>query len=32
MIEKIDGEIERIEASVERLPSIGLVTDRGSGA
>ena len=30
MIEKIDTEIERIEAAVERLPSIGLVTDRGS--
>ena len=32
MIEKIDAEIERIEAAVARLPSIGLVTDRGSGA
>jgi molecular chaperone DnaK len=29
-IEQIDAEIERIEAAVERLPSIGLVTDRGS--
>jgi molecular chaperone DnaK len=28
-IEQIDAEIERIEAAVERLPSIGLVTDRG---
>ncbi|MBX3230806.1 MAG: Hsp70 family protein [Labilithrix sp.] len=32
LVEKIDTEIERIEAAVERLPSIGLVTDRGSGA
>lgn len=31
-IEQIDAEIERIEAAVERLPSIGLVTDRGAGA
>ena len=30
-IEQIDAEIERIEAAVERLPSIGLVTDRGAG-
>ena len=29
-IEQIDAEIERIEAAVERLPSIGLVTDRGT--
>ena len=29
-IEQIDAEIERIEAAVERLPSIGLVTDRGA--
>ena len=28
-LEEIDSEIERIEAAVERLPSIGLVTDRG---
>ncbi len=28
-IERIDEELERIEAAVERLPSIGLVTDRG---
>ena len=31
-IEKVDAEIDRIEAAVERLPSIGLVTDRGSGS
>lgn len=30
-LEQIDAEIERIEAAVERLPSIGLVTDRGGG-
>jgi molecular chaperone DnaK len=30
-IEQIDAEIERLEAAVERLPSIGLVTDRGAG-
>ena len=30
-IDSIDSEIERIEAAVERLPSIGLVTDRGAG-
>ncbi|MBS2011274.1 MAG: Hsp70 family protein [Deltaproteobacteria bacterium] len=30
-LEQIDAEIERIEAAVERLPSIGLVTDRGAG-
>jgi molecular chaperone DnaK len=30
-IEQLDAEIERIEAAVERLPSIGLVTDRGAG-
>lgn len=30
-IEQLDTEIERIEAAVERLPSIGLVTDRGAG-
>ncbi len=29
LVERIDGELERIEAAVERLPSIGLVTDRG---
>ena len=29
-IEQIDAEIERLEAAVERLPSIGLVTDRGA--
>jgi molecular chaperone DnaK len=31
-LEKVDAEIDRIEAAVERLPSIGLVTDRGSSA
>ncbi|HVJ90707.1 MAG TPA: Hsp70 family protein [Labilithrix sp.] len=31
-LEHVDAEIDRIEAAVERLPSIGLVTDRGSGA
>ena len=30
-IEKIDAELDRLEAAVERLPSIGLVTDRGAG-
>lgn len=30
-IDAIDAEIDRIEAAVERLPSIGLVTDRGGG-
>jgi molecular chaperone DnaK len=30
-LEKVDAEIDRIEAAVERLPSIGLVTDRGTG-
>jgi len=30
-LEQIDAEIERIEAAVDRLPSIGLVTDRGAG-
>ncbi len=30
-IEQIDAELERLEAAVERLPSIGLVTDRGAG-
>ncbi len=30
-LEKVDAEIDRIEAAVERLPSIGLVTDRGAG-
>jgi len=30
-IEQLDAEIERIEAALERLPSIGLVTDRGAG-
>lgn len=29
-LERIDDEIERIEAAMERLPSIGLVTDRGA--
>ena len=28
-LEPIDAETERIEAAVERLPSIGLVTERG---
>jgi molecular chaperone DnaK len=31
-IEQIDAEIERIEVAVERLPSIGLVTDRGGAS
>ena len=31
-LEKVDAEIDRIEAAVERLPSIGLVTDRGSAS
>ena len=30
-LEQIDAEIDRLEAAVERLPSIGLVTDRGAG-
>lgn len=30
-LESVDAEIDRIEAAVERLPSIGLVTDRGAG-
>jgi molecular chaperone DnaK len=30
-LEQIDAEIERIEAAAERIPSIGLVTDRGGG-
>ena len=30
-LEQIDSEVERIEAAVERLPAIGLVTDRGGG-
>ncbi|MDB4942612.1 MAG: Chaperone protein DnaK [Labilithrix sp.] len=30
-LEQIDDEIDRVEAAVERLPSIGLVTDRGAG-
>jgi molecular chaperone DnaK len=30
-LETINAELERIEAAVERLPSIGLVTDRGAG-
>ncbi|HVH47965.1 MAG TPA: Hsp70 family protein [Labilithrix sp.] len=30
-LEQVDAEIDRIEAAVERLPSIGLVTDRGAG-
>ncbi len=30
-LENVDAEIDRIEAAVERLPSIGLVTDRGTG-
>jgi molecular chaperone DnaK len=30
-IDAINAELERIEAAVERLPSIGLVTDRGAG-
>src|SRR5262249_30535105 len=30
-LENVDAEIDRIEAAVERLPSIGLVTDRGGG-
>ena len=29
-LEQIDAEIDRVEAAVERLPSIGLVTDRGA--
>ena len=29
MLEQVDAEIERIESAVERLPAIGLVTDRG---
>ena len=29
-LESVDAEIDRIEAAVERLPSIGLVTDRGA--
>ena len=29
-LENVDAEIDRIEAAVERLPSIGLVTDRGT--
>lgn len=28
----VDAELERIESAIERLPSIGLVTDRGAGA
>jgi molecular chaperone DnaK len=28
-LEQVDAEIDRIEAAVERLPSMGLVTDRG---
>jgi molecular chaperone DnaK len=31
-LESVGAEIERIEAAVERLPSIGLVTDRGGGS
>src|SRR6185295_9592174 len=31
-LEQIDAEIERIEAAAERIPSIGLVTDRGGGS
>jgi molecular chaperone DnaK len=31
-LETLDAEIDRIEAAVERLPSIGLVTDRGAGS
>jgi molecular chaperone DnaK len=31
-LENVDAEMERIEAAVERLPSIGLVTDRGAGS
>ena len=30
-LENVDAEIDRIEAAVERLPSLGLVTDRGGG-
>ncbi len=30
-LEALDAEIDRIEAAVERLPQIGLVTDRGAG-
>lgn len=30
-LEQIDDEVERIEAAIERLPSLGLVTDRGGG-
>ncbi len=30
-IEQISAEIERIEAATQRLPSMGLVTDRGAG-
>ncbi|WP_169928685.1 Hsp70 family protein [Labilithrix luteola] len=29
-LEQIDAEIERLEAALERIPSIGLVTDRGA--
>lgn len=30
-LDHVNAEIERIEAAVERLPSMGLVTDRGGG-
>lgn len=30
-LEAVDAEIDRIESAVERLPSLGLVTDRGAG-
>lgn len=30
-LESVDTELERIETAVERLPSLGLVTDRGAG-
>jgi molecular chaperone DnaK len=28
----LSGELERIEAALERVPQIGMVTDRGGGA
>lgn len=30
-LERIDAELDRIEVAVERVPQIGLVTDRGAG-
>lgn len=29
LIELVDGELDRVETAIERIPSIGLVTDRG---